>query len=89
MAVKVLITRRFREGTAMEVLGLLNQIRAMTVYQPGYISGETLFSRDNPQTILVVSAWESDEYWGMLEKRPHPQGIRGKNRKSAAGTCRH
>jgi heme-degrading monooxygenase HmoA len=31
--------------------------------RPGYISGETLISHDDPQKMLVISTWQSIEAW--------------------------
>lgn len=31
--------------------------------QPGYISGETLKSLDNPEEFLVISTWQKLEDW--------------------------
>ena len=31
--------------------------------QPGYISGETLHSLDNPGEIVVISTWQTVEQW--------------------------
>jgi len=31
--------------------------------QEGYISGETLWSRENPKPFLVISTWRSFEDW--------------------------
>jgi heme-degrading monooxygenase HmoA len=63
MPVKVLITRRFKEGMALEVLKRLNQLRAIGINQPGYISGETLMGMDNPEKVLVISTWASEDQW--------------------------
>lgn len=71
MAVKVLISRRFQEGKALEVISLFNQLRKYALEQPGYISGETLHSQDDPQKFLVVASWETVEDW--LQWKDHPQ----------------
>lgn len=63
MAIKVLITRRFREGKAMELLGLLNKIRVEAMNQPGYITGETLIGYDDRQKLVVIGTWESVDHW--------------------------
>jgi quinol monooxygenase YgiN len=42
---------------------LINQLRSMTTGQPGYIAGETLQRIDQPGESLVVSKWQSVDYW--------------------------
>ena len=63
MAIKVLITRRIKEGKTREAFALLNKMRAHAMEQPGYISGETLINHDDPREILVISLWQSIENW--------------------------
>jgi hypothetical protein len=63
MAVKVLITRRFKSGKGHELLGLLNQARSQAMNQPGYITGETLVGRDDPNKLVVIGTWQSEDHW--------------------------
>lgn len=63
MLVKVLITRRIKAGSEVDVLLTLNSLRARAMDQPGYISGETLVGHDDPRKLVVVSTWESLEQW--------------------------
>lgn len=63
MVVKVLITRKIKEGKTREVFALLNKFRSDAMSQKGYVSGETLINHDNPQEILVVAMWQSMENW--------------------------
>lgn len=70
MAVKVMITRRFKKGFDREVLILLNQLRAGAINQPGYITGETIVCRDDPQKLVVMSTWEDDAYWERWNADP-------------------
>ncbi len=63
MLVKVLIKRRAKKDTAMDVFKQLRRIRSKGMNQEGYISGETLIDADDPQKILVVSTWGSLESW--------------------------
>ncbi len=44
MAIKVIIERSVSPDNQAEVAELLKELRAKAVLQPGYISGETLFS---------------------------------------------
>lgn len=63
MAVKVLITRRYKEGTLVDIMMALTSLRSSAVNQPGYISGQTLISRSDPQKLVVISTWDDQESW--------------------------
>ena len=63
MAVKVIIERTVSADNQEEVSELLKELRSRAVRQPGYISGETLFSMDRPGTYVVISTWESVNHW--------------------------
>lgn len=63
MAIKVLIKRNVPEDKAREMIPLFREMRALATIQPGYISGETLKSLDQPEVFLVVSHWKSSEDW--------------------------
>jgi len=61
--VKVLLERTIRGKHVKEAVLLMRQMRVLAMQQPGYISGETLHAVDDPNHYLVISAWESLEYW--------------------------
>jgi heme oxygenase (mycobilin-producing) len=63
MAVKVLLTRQFRQDKLVEADKLLMELRSMATLRTGYISGETLISADNPNKVVVVSTWSSRNRW--------------------------
>ena len=42
---------------------LINELRSLTMGQPGYIAGETLQRVDQPGESVVVSKWQSADYW--------------------------
>ena len=63
MAVKILIKRKVLEKQSDELLRLLKHLRAFTMAQPGYISGETLTRIDRPGENLVISTWASADSW--------------------------
>ena len=65
MAVKILIKRRLpldREK-AQHIVAIFRQLRMLALEQEGYISSETLRSREYPQEFLVISTWRSFEDW--------------------------
>jgi len=75
MAVKVIIERTMDANNQGEVAELLRDLRARAIHQPGYVSGETLFSVDRPGTHLVISTWESLRDWKAWAKDPQRQEI--------------
>lgn len=61
--VKILIKRRFKTDDRTEILPLLNQMRTAAMSRSGYVSGETLFGYNDPNTMLVISTWQSMKDW--------------------------
>lgn len=63
MMVKVVLARRVPKEKEAELRALLVRMRTLAMAQPGYVSGETLVSLDDPEQILVISCWYSLEAW--------------------------
>ena len=63
MIAKVYIKRKFKKDSEGQVVGILNKMRAAAMYQAGYISGETLMSFDDPQTMAVIATWQNLDSW--------------------------
>jgi antibiotic biosynthesis monooxygenase (ABM) superfamily enzyme len=61
--IKVHIKRKVPPEKLDDLRLLLNQLRGMTMGQPGYIAGETLIRQDKPGESLVVAKWQSADYW--------------------------
>ena len=61
--IRVHIKRRVPPDKMEGLRVLINQLRSMTTGQPGYIAGETLQRLDQPGESLVVSKWQSVDYW--------------------------
>jgi heme-degrading monooxygenase HmoA len=75
--IKVHIKRRVPPEKMEDLRTLINQLRSMTMGQPGYIAGETLQRVDRPGESLVVSKWQSVDYWQRWldsEERANLQG---------------
>jgi len=70
MAIKVIIERAVSPDNQGEVAELLKDLRAKATRQPGYISGETLFSVEHSGTHAAISSWESLRDWKAWEKNP-------------------
>jgi heme-degrading monooxygenase HmoA len=63
MIVKVFIRRQVKEGKERDFFKLLKKMRSVAMNNEGYISGETLMHTDDFRSIMVVSTWQSREYW--------------------------
>ena len=63
MQAKIIIKRKFVKGKKNEIIALLREFRSSALNQPGYVSGETLTSIDDPQTMIVISTWQDLESW--------------------------
>jgi heme-degrading monooxygenase HmoA len=73
--VKVLLERTIKGKNVGAIVRLLRQLRVMAMQQPGYISGETLHEVGDPNHYLVISTWESMEYWENWFKNPERQKL--------------
>ena len=79
MSIEVMIKRKIKQGpSARRLVPLILQLRALATYQPGYISGRTLYSVENPEDCLVVSEWDSLEHWYKWMKSDKRAGIQNK-----------
>ena len=63
--IKVHIKREVPQDKLEDLRMLINQLRGLTMGQPGYITGETLKRVDKPGERLVVSKWQSLDYWNQ------------------------
>jgi heme-degrading monooxygenase HmoA len=68
--IRIHIIREVPEGKKSELQSLINQLRGITTGQPGYISGETLNRVDKTGQSLVVSKWQSLDYWNRWFENP-------------------
>jgi heme-degrading monooxygenase HmoA len=63
MSVKILIKRKFRKEALVNASAMLIKARTNAMGNKGYISTETLVSYDDPQSVLILSMWQSKEDW--------------------------
>ena len=70
MTVKIVIKRIVPKNKESSLLPLIKALRIATTRQDGYISGETLQRIDKPGETVVVSTWESAEYWRRWVTNP-------------------
>ena len=66
--VRIVIERHLKEGRRGDLMPLLREIRTVAMHQPGYVTGETLASTQDPSIISVLSTWRSLEDWKAWEK---------------------
>jgi heme-degrading monooxygenase HmoA len=70
MTVKIIIQRKVQSENFAELALLLKKLRALTLEQPGYISGETLNRIDKKNESMVISTWRSVEDWNTWVNNP-------------------
>ncbi len=63
MAVKVMIRRKIKEGRLKEAHKLLARARYNAFHQEGYVGSETMTSLTDPNTVIIISTWKSNEKW--------------------------
>lgn len=70
MTVKIFIKRKVQTENIVELTLLLKRLRALTLEQDGYISGETLGRIDKKNECMVISTWKSLEDWNSWVNDP-------------------
>ena len=66
--IRIMVERHVKEGKKGDLLTLLRELRTVAMYYPGYVTGETLASAEDPSTIMVMSTWQSMDAWKEWEK---------------------
>ena len=78
MPIKVFIKRKWQVDKPEELLPLLAALREVAREQPGFISGETLRSLDDPEDFLVISIWETADDWNKWMQNKNRRDLQGK-----------
>jgi len=79
MSIEVMVKRKIKQGPgARKVVPLILQLRTLATYQPGYISGRTLFNVENPEDCLVISEWQTLGDWYRWMKNKDRDAIQTK-----------
>lgn len=78
MTIKVLLKRQVPEDKAQALKERIDQLRAVTTGQPGYLSGETLRRIDRPGECLVVSKWKTRGDWERWFAHPERAALQQK-----------
>jgi len=76
--IKVHITRKVPPEKMEDLCALINELRSLTMGQPGYIAGETLKRVDQPGESLVVAKWQSADYWQQWQQSKARSDIQDK-----------
>ena len=84
MAVRIIIDRRVKKGKEADFAKLLRKLRSQAIFSKGYISGEMLRDRKDPQNYIVISAWQSVADWEKYEKVPETSKIHARIEKLMA-----
>ena len=61
--IRVLTERKCEAGKEEALDKLIDELRAKSLHQPGYVAGETLVDIDDPTVSLVISTWTRIEAW--------------------------
>jgi heme-degrading monooxygenase HmoA len=77
MHIQVIIKRKWQTENPEALFPLLTELRSLAKKQPGYISGETLRSLDDPEDYLVVSKWETADDWKKWLHSKERRNIQG------------
>ncbi len=86
--VRVIIERRFQPGKESELEDLLVELRSRAMAQPGYVSGETLRSIDDPSLWVVLSTWLDASLWKVWEANPERKEIENRIERIASAPAK-
>lgn len=67
MSVRIIIDRKVKKGRETDFAKLLRKLRSKAIFSEGYISGEMLRARDDPQNYIVITAWQNVADWEKYE----------------------
>lgn len=84
MSVRIIIDRKVRKGKEADFAKLLRKLRSKAIFSEGYISGEMLRDREDPQNYIVITAWQSVTDWEKYEKLPETSKIHARIEKLMA-----
>ena len=78
MPIQVIIKRKWQTDKPEALFPLLTELRSLAKKQPGYISGETLRSLEDPEDYLVISIWETANDWKKWMQNKKRRDLQGK-----------
>ncbi len=69
--IRAFIEWHCKQGKEDALDSLLQDLRAESLHQPGYISGETLVEINDPTSFLVISTWTRLDTWHIWADSRH------------------
>ena len=63
MSVKIFIRRKFKKDGLKDANSMLIEARKNAMECKGYISTETLVNYDDPQSVVIISMWQTKQDW--------------------------
>ena len=81
---RIIIDRKVKKGKEADFAKLLRALRSKAIFSKGYISGEMLRNRDDPQNYIVITAWQSVDDWEKYENVPETSKIHARIEKLMA-----
>ena len=84
MSLRIIIDRKVKKGKEADFAKLLRELRSKAIFSEGYISGEMLRDRDDPQNYIVISAWQSVTEWERYGKLPETNKLHARIEKLMA-----
>lgn len=73
--ITAIVERRFQPEKVGDIARLLVELRRRMMQQSGYISGETLWSVNDPSLWVDVSTWTYSDQWKKWEAAPEHNEI--------------
>jgi len=75
LSVVVTVERRMKPGSLRDIQRLQAELWEIASNTPGYISGETMFSAENPDSFMTVSRWETIDAWWAWENNAERRSL--------------
>lgn len=63
MNIKIVIIRRYSQEQKKTIQPMLSELFNLVFEYGGYVSGETLVNRDDPEEHLIIAIWNSADQW--------------------------
>ncbi len=61
--IRVIIERKISDGCVDQYLELIHRARKKANTVNGFIAGELLQEKNNPQHAIIISSWENNDAW--------------------------
>ena len=68
--IRVIIERHIKEGCFHDYLDMIRRARKQATAVEGFIAGELLQEKSNPDRAVIISSWENIESWDKWQSSP-------------------